>query len=298
MYEEFYGLSGRPFSLLPDDEFLYLGKRHRRAMNLLEYSILNQAGFVVITGEVGTGKTTLVRRYLKCVGPNIAVGIITNANPGMGKLLSWVASSFGMETAARDTVDIYNQFVDFLLAQYSKGKHTVLIVDEAQNLSAEMLEELRMLSNVNNEKDQLLQIILLGQPELLETLKRPDLRQLVQRIVVHSHLGPFVPVETAAYIRHRLSIVNGEPKIFDDQACAAIHHFAKGTPRLINLLCDYAMMYGYSDDQMSIGYPIVASVVADRNSSGLSAFREIPEGWEPRSLPYDLKVLVAEIEKG
>jgi general secretion pathway protein A len=155
-----------------------------------------------------------------------------------------------------------------------------------------------MLSNVNNEKDQLLQIILVGQPELLEILKRPDLRQLVQRIVVHSHLGPLIPVETAAYIRHRLNVVNGSPDIFDNPACAAVHHFTHGTPRLINLLCDYAMMYGYSDDQRIIGYQTVASVVEDRNSSGLSAFREMPEGWNTKNLPYDLKMLVAEIEKG
>jgi general secretion pathway protein A len=120
MYEEFYGLTGRPFSLLPDDEFLYLGKRHRRAINLLEYSILNQAGFVVITGEVGTGKTTLIRRYLKCVGSDVAVGIITNASPDMGQLLNWVVAAFGLPTG-QDSVGLYNQFVDFLLAQYGKA---------------------------------------------------------------------------------------------------------------------------------------------------------------------------------
>jgi type II secretory pathway predicted ATPase ExeA len=297
MYENFYGLRGAPFSLLPDAEFLYPSKRHKRAMNSLEYGISSQAGFMVITGEVGSGKTTLIRRYLKNVGPDVTVGVITNSSIAPGKLLHWVASAFNLDTQ-HDAIQQYDQFVDFLLAQYGKGKRTVLIVDEAQNLGPEMLEELRMLSNVNNEKDQLLQIILVGQPELLETLQRPDLRQFVQRIVVHCHLDPLLPVETAAYIRHRLNVVGGSPNIFDDMSCAAVHHFAGGVPRLINLLCDQAMMYAYSDDLATVSYQTVMDVVADRKQSGLSAFKDIPESWAIVSPPFELKVLVHEITKG
>jgi len=297
MYESFYGLSGSPFSLLPDADFLYPSKRHRRAINLLEYGIMTQAGFMVITGEVGSGKTTLIRRYLKSVGPDITVGVITNSSITLGRLLHWVSSSFGLDTS-KDAIEQYNQFIDFLLAQYAKGKRTVLIVDEAQNLSVEMLEELRMLSNVNNEKDQLLQIILVGQPELLQTLKRPDLRQFVQRIVVHCHLDPLAPAETAAYIRHRLSVVDGAPEIFDDMACAAVHHLTGGLPRLINLLCDQAMMYGYSDDIAQIDYLTITSVVSDRNNSGLSAFKDIPESWAAATPPAELRKLVSEIGEG
>src|SRR5258708_7115757 len=155
MYEQFYGLRTRPFSLLPDPDFLYLSRRHRAAVNLLDYGMMTQAGFIVISGEVGAGKTTIIRRYLKTAGDDVAVGVITNSNKGFGKLLSWVAMAFELDHRGRDYVRLYNRFMAFLLAQYAAGKRTVLIIDEAQNFKAETLEELRMLSNVNNEKDQL-----------------------------------------------------------------------------------------------------------------------------------------------
>jgi type II secretory pathway predicted ATPase ExeA len=277
LYEEFYGLSGKPFSLLPDSDFLYLGKRHRMAVNLLEYGMMTQAGFVVITGEVGSGKTTVLRRYLKTVGDDVAVGVITNANKGFGRLLTWVAMAFEIDHGTRDQVKLYNRFVEFLLARYAEGRRTVLIIDEAQNFKAETLEELRMLSNVNNEKDQLLQIVLAGQPELLDTLKRPDLRQFVQRISVHCNLEPLDQVETAEYIRHRLSVVGGAPTLFDDEACAAVYRYTGGIPRLVNLLSDLSMVYAFSADLPHIGAQNVVEVVKDRAATGLSPFRADPE---------------------
>jgi type II secretory pathway predicted ATPase ExeA len=182
-----------------------------------------------------------------------------------------------------------------LLEQYAQGKRTVLIIDEAQNLRPEMLEELRMLSNVNNEKDQLLQMVLVGQPELLDILKRPDLRQFVQRISVHCHLDPLSPAETAAYIRHRLQVVGGKPDLFDDTACAAVHYFTGGVPRLINLLCDQALMYGFSEDQSYITFITVSEVVSDRNRMGLSAFRETPKERTASQLLLDLKPVLVEM---
>ena len=266
---------------------------HRQGVLILH---VTQAGFMVITGAVGAGKTTIIRRYLKNASPDIGVGVITNSNTSLGWLLHWVSAAYNLDTH-KEPVELYDQFIAFLVAQYAKGKRTILIVDEAQNLSPEMLEELRMLSNVNNEKDQLLQIILIGQPELLETLKRPDLRQFVQRIVVHYHLDPLAPAETAAYIRHRLSVVGGAPEIFDDMACAAAHYFAGGVPRLINLLCDQALIYGYSEDLTTITYQTIADVAADRQKSGLSAFRDIPESWATSTPPFELRQLVGKIEK-
>ncbi len=296
MYQEFYGLSGMPFSLLPDADFLFPSRRHRRVMNLLDYGILTQAGFMVITGEVGAGKTTVVRRYIKNAGPDVAVGVITNPSHTLGRLLNWIAAAFEIDQVGADEAKLYHAFVDFLLAEYARGRRTVLIIDEAQNLSADMLEQLRMLSNVNNEKDQLLQIVLVGQPELLETLKREELRQFVQRVAVHCHLDPLTPSETAGYIRYRLSLVGGGEGLFDDAACAAVHYFTGGVPRLINLLCDQTLVYGFSEDLPRVKAETVAEVVLDRASSGLSPFRALPEGWSAWRLPTETGDILREIQ--
>ncbi len=297
MYEAFYGLSGKPFSLLPDPDFLFMSRRHRRVINLLDYGIVTQAGFIVITGDVGAGKTTVVRRFLKTVGENITVGVIANTSSSLGRLLMWASSAFELPTQGLDDIAVYNRFVDFLVAQYAQGKRTVLIIDEAQNLGLEALEELRMLSNVNNEKDQLLQIILVGQPELLETLKRHDLRQFRQRISVHCHLDPLTPSETAAYIRHRLDVVGGALDLFDDTACAAVHYFTSGVPRLINLLCDQALVYSFSEDHKKISFKTVAEVAADRNKAGLSAFRNTLNDMSEDVLLKELSFLLYEIQR-
>lgn len=296
MYEQFFGLSGKPFSLLPDADFLFYSKRHRRAITLLDYGILTQAGFLVITGEVGAGKTTIIRRYLKSVGEDVAVGVITNPSKTIGHLLDWITAAFDLDINEKDEAKLYHHFVAFLLDMYGKGKRTVLIIDEAQNLSADQLEELRMLSNVNNEKDQMLQIVLVGQPELLETLKKTELRQFVQRIAVHCHLDPLVPAETAAYIRHRLSVVGGPPELFDDMACATVHFFTDGVPRLINLLCDQAMVYAFSEDKQVVSSETVVEVAQDRGASGLSAFKVLPENWRPSRIALEIEPYLAAIK--
>lgn len=297
MYESFFGLSAKPFSLLPDANFLFFSKRHKRVVNLLEYGTITQSGFMVITGEVGAGKTTIIRHFLKNLESSVSVGVITNPSKTIGSLLGWIATAFEIEVPDDDQVKMYNAFIEFLLSQYAKGKRTVLIIDEAQNMTAQMLEDLRMLSNVNNERDQLLQIILVGQPELLITLKREDLRQFVQRISVHCHLTSLTAIETSAYIRHRLSVVGGKPEIFDDIACAAVHHFTFGVPRLINLLCDHALMYAFAEDEDYVGFYTVLEVVSDRNSSGLSAFRPIPEGQSNEQVLKDLDPVLNEIRR-
>jgi type II secretory pathway predicted ATPase ExeA len=296
MYEQFYGLSELPFSLLPDADFLFLSRRHRRAVNLLEYGIVSQAGFIAITGDVGAGKTTIVRRFIKNAGREITVGVISNPSNTLGRLLDWIAMAFDFEQVGQDPAKAYDTFVKFLLAHYAKGKRTVLIIDEAQNLPPEMLEELRMLSNVNNEKDQLLQIVLVGQPELLEMLNRPELRQFAQRIAVHCHLDPLIPSETAAYIRHRLAKVGGAPDMFSDTTCATVHYFTGGVPRLINLLCDQALVYGFSEDEPTISPQMVLEVVFDRARSGLSAFRVLPEGWTTKDLQKDITEILNKIQ--
>jgi general secretion pathway protein A len=288
MYESFYGLKAKPFSLLPDADFLYPSKRHRMALNLLEYGLVTQAGFTVITGEVGAGKTTIIRSFLKGAGKDMTVGTITNTDKGFGRLLNSVAMAFEIQQPGRDYAKLYTRFVDFLVNQYAQGKRAILIVDEAQNFSVETLEELRMLSNVNNEKDQLLQTILVGQPELLDTLKKPELRQFVQRITVHYHLEPLDAADTNALIRHRLTVAGGDPNLFDDAACAAVHYFSGGVPRLINLLCDLSLVYGFSVDQKMIDFDTVCDAAQDRGRSGLSPFRATPDGFDRKTLKLQL----------
>lgn len=296
MYEAFFGLSGMPFSLLPDADFLFLSRRHQRALNLLDYGTLAQAGFMVITGEVGAGKTTVVRRYLKRAGEDTVVGLITNPSENAGRLLSWVLGAFDLQEKG-DEAALYAAFVSFLLSQYARGRRAILIIDEAQNLSDALLEELRMFSNVNNEKDQLLQIVLVGQPELLARLKKPELRQFVQRISVHCHLDPLIPSETAAYIRYRLQLVGGSPSLFDNEACAAVHYFTGGVPRLINLLCDQTLVYCYSEDQEEVTTEMVSEVVLDRVAAGLSPFKALPEGWSVSRLSSETRDILREIEQ-
>ena len=298
MYKSFYGLSGKPFSLLPDADSVFPSKRHRRAITLLEYGVAAQAGFAVISGEVGAGKTTIVRHFLKNVGTNVVVGVITNPSVSTGRLFDWIALAFDIKERGADDTTLYNAIVEFLLAQYAKGKRTILIVDEAQNLTAAMLEDLRMLSNINNERDMLLQVVLVGQQELLETLRRPELRQFVQRITVHCHLDPLSPAEAAAYIRYRLGLVGGSPELFDDEACAAVYHFTGGVPRLINLLCDQALVYGYSEDLLRIPFGTVAEVAIDRSSFGLSAFRNVPKEFDAAKLKDDIKTILDKIRQG
>lgn len=297
MYANYFNFSEMPFSLLPDCAFLYPSRKHEKVINMLDYGLASQTGFVVITGEVGAGKTTLLRTLVKKDHPSLILGMITNPSPSFGSLMKWVVHAFDIKTTAQDTPALYDAFVTFLIQRYGQGKRAVLIIDEAQNMKADMLEELRMLSNVNNEKDQLLQIILVGQPELLETLKRNELRQFVQRISVHCNLDPLSPPETAAYIKHRIHVVGGRDDLFETEALAAAHHFSFGVPRLINLLCDQSLVYAFSEDATKIDLKTVMEVVKDRAKSGLSAFRPLPPHTNIFSLSNELKGVVAEMKE-
>lgn len=275
MYENYFGLSGKPFSLLPEANHLFFSKRHQHIVNILEYGVETQAAFMVVTGDVGAGKTTVIRHFLSHLPDKLTVGLITNPSQRLGSLLGWISSAFDLTQHAQDEAKMYHGFVEYLLANYAKGLRTILIIDEAQNLSVQMLEELRMLSNINNEQDLLLQIILAGQPELLDTLNRDDLRQFAQRIGAHGHLTALTPLETKDYIAHRLDVVGGVIPIFSPTACAAVYHFTGGIPRLINLLCDQALMYAFAEDNSTVDEKTVMEVVTDRNASGLNAFRKV-----------------------
>ncbi len=269
MYEKFYGLKERPFALLPDPSFLYMSKRHATALMLLQYSIQNRQGFTVISGEVGCGKTTLINRLLDEIDPNLRVGLINFTHNSLGEMAEWISMSFGLEYKGKSKVELYDEFVQFLIREYAAGHPVVLIVDEAQNMGVKGLEELRMLSNVNAQKEYLLHLILVGQPELQELLQKPELRQLTQRVSVAYNLAPFSAKDVAAYIAHRLTVAGGKPDIFTPAAVRLIAAASDGIPRLVNTLCDLAMVYGFSEELQTIDSATVRSVLRDRVRMGL-----------------------------
>jgi general secretion pathway protein A len=269
MYETFYGLKERPFSLLPDPDYLYLSPKHMRALTLLEYGMMNQAGFSVICGDTGAGKTTLIRRLLTELGEDTTVGLITNTHKSFGELLSWVLMAFGLNGENKSKANMHQMLIEFLIDQYAQNRHTVLIVDEAQNMTADTLEELRMLSNINSDKDQVLQVILAGQPALRETLRKPELMQFAQRIAVDYYLESLNRDETGEYIQHRLEVAGGSSDIFTEAACHAVYRYSGGTPRLINLLCDTALVYGFAEQTPVIDAPLIEDVVREQHRNSI-----------------------------
>jgi len=270
MYEGFYGFREKPFSILPDPAFLYFSRKHSLALDLVEYGMMNQAGFNVITGEIGTGKTTLVRYLLHRLERDVTVGLISNTHRSFGELLQWILFAFKLDHRGKEKVEMFQIFVDFLVEQYAQNRRTLLIVDEAQNMSIDTLEELRMLSNVNADKDQVLQIILVGQAGLRETLRRPELEQFAQRIAVDYHLQPLDRAETHGYIRHRLKVAGANGSlIFDARACDAVFAASRGLPRLINLVCDTALVYGFAAQTRDIGAATIDEVVRDKVRGGI-----------------------------
>ena len=269
MYEDFYGFREQPFSLLPDAEFLYLSDKHQSAYNVLAYGLSGQAGFTIITGEVGSGKTTLIQSFIKEVDADTNVAVISNTPRSFESLFKWILDAYELDYRGKDAVELHSIFTNFLVEQNAEGRRTFLIIDEAQNLSAETLEELRILSNVNVSKNLLLQIVLVGQPELLEMLNRPELRQFTQRISISYQLTALDREETQAYIRHRLAVAGGDPMLFTGGACTAVFHLSKGIPRLINGLCDIALVYGFGEGKSTIDVDTILAVYDDRSKSGL-----------------------------
>lgn len=269
MYTEFYKLNEKPFLLAPDRSYLYLSKQHDMALTLLHYGIQSHAGVTVISGEVGSGKTTLIREILHSMEDNVTVGLISNAHSSFGDLLQWVLMAFDIKTENRDKATYYQLLMDFLVKEYSENKRTVLIIDEAQNLDIGMLQELCLLSNVNVDKHLILQLILIGQPEFLETMKRYELRQFAQRVSVDCQLKALGYKETVAYIKHRLKVAGASREIFDKYAIAVIYYHSAGMPRLINTLCDYALVYGFAEEHLKIDLKLMLNVIKDKLQGGI-----------------------------
>ena len=269
MYKELYGFKEKPFKLTPDPAFLYLSKQHEMALSMLNYGLQNEAGITVITGEVGAGKTTLIREVLRNINKDVEVGLITNAHNGFGDLLQLVLMAFDITTETLDKASRYKVLTDFMINNYANNRATVLIVDEAQNMDVDTLEELRLISNINVDKHLVLQLVLVGQPEFLEKLQRDDLRQLAQRVSVDYMIKPLGYKETKAYIKHRLVIAGGKENIIDKYAIAVVYYYSGGIPRLINTLCDFALVFGFSEGLQQINLDIMLDVITGKQAGGI-----------------------------
>ena len=283
MYEDFYRLKRKPFSIAPDPGFLFLSDRHREALAHLMYGLETEGGFVLVTGEVGTGKTTLIRSLIDRIPKGVDVAFILNPRVTAHELLQSLCEELGIgETPgeAHSVKHYVDRLTKHLLERHRRGRNTVMIIDEAQNLSPAVLEQIRLLTNLETNEQKLLRIILLGQPELAELLDRRDMRQLSQRITARYHLGALDPDETQAYLAHRLSLAGGNPNLFTRAASRRIHRLSGGIPRLINVIADRALLGAYVEGKQRVGAAIVAR-----------AGREVLGGGRDRSRTWILATL-------
>jgi general secretion pathway protein A len=278
MYNEHYGFSIKPFGLNPDPAFLYFSSQHTLAYNMLEYGLFTQSGITVISGEVGAGKTTLLRHLLNQHNKDdLSVGMLADTEKETGKnLYGWLLMAFDLDHSG-DEIARKKRLQQFLIDNYAMGKLTVLIVDEAQNLGKKALEQLRVLNNINSGQDELLKIILVGQPELLEKLQSPKLMQLAQRVTTEFHLSTLKAEDVVGYIEHRLAVSGGNREIFDKAAMYGIYYLAGGVPRLVNTLCDYALLYGYSRGVYKLDVQAVVEVAKGRKIGAINREKEITE---------------------
>jgi general secretion pathway protein A len=263
-YADFFGFRERPFTLLPDPELLLWSQQYRRAFSVLEFGVMSRSPITLMTGAIGCGKTTLLRELLAHLDDTLTVGLISNAQGGRGALIQWVLNALGQSFDPNaGYVHLFQAMQNFMIAEYAAGRRTLLIFDEAQNLSQESLEELRMLTNINTGKDEVVQLVLIGQPELRDMIRQPNLEQLAQRIAVSFHLDPLDRDTTTAFIKHRLRAVGGSGEEFTEDAMAHVHEVTRGVPRLINQFCDMALLYAWTREQHQVTRVILGQVLAD-----------------------------------
>jgi general secretion pathway protein A len=286
MYEKFFGFSEKPFNITPDSKFFFPSAKHTEALNSLLYAISERRGFVVITGEIGAGKTTVCRTLLNRLDMNTKVALVTNTHLTPRELIASILEELEIEHKGGTKQKLLSCLNEFLIAQLAQDINVVLIIDEAQNLSPKVLEEVRMLSNLETEKEKLIQIILLGQPQLRVKLEHQRLEQFKQRIAVYYHLKELNKKESEEYIQHRLKLVssNGVMDIFEPHAIDLIYDYSKGTPRVINLICDSALLSGYVYDTKKITDKIIYDVVKERD------FRNIPEDNNVQIIEEETKI--------
>ena len=264
IYNSHFGFHERPFTLVPDPDFLFWSKAHKLAYTMLEYGILTRSPITVVTGEIGAGKTTLLQHLLKSLPEDVVVGLISNAQGDRGELLQWVLYAVGEKfDPAASYVQLFQQLQEFLLEAYAQGHRVILIIDEAQNLNLNTLEELRMLTNINSNKDELVQLVLVGQPELRRLITRPELKQFVQRVGSSFHLAAMSADNVGDYVAHRLRVAGGSGEEFTPDAIVRVHALTGGIPRLINQLCDLGLVYAFSSDEPQVTEQTIEGILAD-----------------------------------
>ncbi|PVH30820.1 ExeA family protein [Pararhodobacter oceanensis] len=263
-YLEHFGLRERPFALAPDPEYLFWSPAHRGAYAMLDYGLSTRAPITLLTGEIGAGKTTLLHHFIDTLDEEVTIGMISNARMGVNDILRRVCAALGLEVATGvDSSDKFALIQSFLQGQHREGKRVLLVIDEAQNLNRDALEDLRMLTNINAGRDEVLQLLLVGQPELRAMVRRPDLVQFAQRVAASYHLPRLDVVATGGYIASRIRQAGGNPGIFSRQAAQLIHEATEGVPRLINQLCDLSLTYAYANEAQMVKRDTVAQVLAD-----------------------------------
>ncbi len=266
MYEQYFSLKTKPFDLVPNPEFMYFSRTHKRSNVYLNYGIRERAGFILLTGEVGSGKTTLIKHMMKHNNEHIKYAKVFNTRADSTQLMAMINDEFGLKVEKKDKILLIKDLNDYLIEQYAKGYYATLIVDEAQNLSADLLEEIRMLSNLETEQSKLLQIILVGQPELRTVLTTPELMQLRQRISISCHIKAMNLTETEEYIYHRLGVAgNSGAIVFEDGVMGMIHEFSRGIPRLINIACDMLMLSAFVEEARAISVEMAQEIIEELN---------------------------------
>jgi general secretion pathway protein A len=264
MYKSFFNLTSKPFDLLPNPYFLFLSKSHKRALTYLDYAIRERAGFILLTGEIGSGKTTLIRSLINKYQDSMVLARVFNTRVNSEQLISMINDDFEIAAKSGEKTELLRNLNEFLIEQYAKGNKPVLIIDEAQNLTPEILEDVRMLSNLETDNAKLLQIILVGQPELRQTLASPGLMQLRQRICFYCHIQPLKQEEVEEYILHRLEIAgNRQAVLISPTAIDTIWRYSKGIPRLINIICDFLMLSAFAEETKQIDEEMVRDIVGD-----------------------------------
>jgi general secretion pathway protein A len=286
MYEAFFGLKEKPFGIVPNPDYLYFSPRYKEALTFLEYGLMDNVGAVLLTGEIGIGKTTLIRYAINnlCNDSDVVAPVIYNTNLSPEQLIETILQSLQLPVEKESKAYNFERLNQFLLEQSEQKKRVLLTIDEVQNLPSDTLEEVRMLSNLQTDSQMLLQVLLVGQPEFRARIQKPELSQLAQRIAVNYHIEALEQAETMAYIQHRLSIAGRKESLFTDEALVQIYQASKGIPRNINLICDSALVYGFGYEMQTIGTEVIDQVLADKNKIGLEFLQPAAPQQQTRDL--------------